>query len=71
MHAGNLKLAEAAAGDAKQDLLKNFENFTGKYPWWSLFLIKLEYWGPANLLKKTPTQVFSCEFVNYSRALVF
>ena len=71
MHAGNLKLAEAAAGDAKQDLLKNFENFTGKYRWWSLFLIKLEYWGPANLLKKTPTQVFSCEFCKLFKSTCF
>ena len=28
---------------------------------WSLFLIKLQFWGPATLLKKTPTQVLSCE----------
>ena len=27
----------------------------------SLFLIKLKFWGPATLLKKTPTQVLSCE----------
>ena len=24
-------------------------------------LIKLQFWGPATLLKKTPTQVLSCE----------
>ena len=28
---------------------------------WSLFLIKLQLWEPATLLKKAPTQVFSCE----------
>ena len=44
-----------------KDVLKNFANFTGKNLCWSLFLIKLEFWGPATLLKKTPTQVFSCE----------
>ena len=57
LQAGNLKLAEAAAGDLsqsiKQVVLKNFANI----------------WGPATLLKKTPTQVFSCEiykvFKNY------
>ena len=27
----------------------------------SLFLIKLQFWGSATLLKKTPTQVLSCE----------
>ena len=29
---------------------------------WSLYLIKLKTWRPAFLLKKTPTQVFSCEY---------
>ena len=28
----------------------------------SLILKKLQFWGPATLLKKAPTQVFSCEF---------
>ena len=32
---------------------------------WSLFLIKLESWGPANLLKNTPTQVFPCEICKF------
>ena len=40
--------------------LKNFTTSTGKYLCWSLFLIKLE--ASAPLLKRTPTQVFSCEY---------
>ena len=38
-----------------------FTKFTVKNLCWSLFLIKLQFWGPATLLKKTPTQVLSCE----------
>ena len=45
----------------KQGLLKNFANFTGKNLCWRLFLIKLQFWGSTTLLKKTPTQVLSCE----------
>ena len=45
-------------------------NFTGKNLCWSIFLIKLQFSRPATLLKKTPTQLFPCEFVNYSRALI-
>ena len=60
---GNLKRAEAAAGDALRAaaILKNFANLAGKNLCWSLFLIKLEFWGPATLSKKTLAQVFSCE----------
>ena len=46
----------------KQSVHKNFANFTGENLCWILFLIKLQFWGPATLLKKTPTQVLSCEF---------
>ena len=49
--------SEAAAGG----VLKNFANFTGKHLCWSLFFTKLQAFRPATLLKKTPTQVFSCE----------
>ena len=31
--------------------LKNYANFTGKHRYWSLFLIKLQAFRPANLLK--------------------
>ena len=45
----------------KKDVLKNFRNLTGKQLCWILFLIKLQFWGSATLLTKTPTQVLSCE----------
>ena len=45
----------------KIDVFQQFTKFTAKYLCWSLFLIKLQFWGPATLLKKTPIQVLSCE----------
>ena len=37
------------------------KNFTGKNLCRSLFLIKIQFWGPASLSKKTPTKVLHCE----------
>ena len=34
----------------KNDVIKNFANFTEKHLFWSLFLIKLQFWGPETLL---------------------
>ena len=46
----------------KISVLKNLANFTRKRLWWSrLFLINLQAWSPATLLKETLTQVFSRE----------
>ena len=43
----------------KKDVLKNFANLTEKHLCWSLFLIKMEAWGPATLLKRdSNTDVF-------------
>ena len=50
MQVGNLKPAEAADRD-----------FAEKNLCWSLFLINLEFWGPAALLKRTLAQLLSCE----------
>ena len=36
----------------KIGVLKNFENHTGKHLFWSLYLIKLQIWRLANLLKR-------------------
>ena len=36
----------------KKGVLKNFANFPIKYPCWSLFLIKLQVFRPATVLKK-------------------
>ena len=63
LQAGSLKLSETATGDVlwNKVFLKNFANFTEKNLCWSLFLIKLQFWGPATLLKKTLTQVLCYE----------
>ena len=47
----------------KKGILKNSANFTEKDLCWSLFLIKLQAFKPAYLLKRDPNtvQVFSCE----------
>ena len=42
-------------------VLITFAYFTGKQLRWNFFLIKLKALSPATLLKKTPTQMFSCE----------
>ena len=36
----------------KIGVLKNFANFIGKHQCWSIFLIKLQAWRPATLLKR-------------------
>ena len=36
----------------KKGLLKSFAKFTGEHLCWSLFLIKLQVFRPANLLKR-------------------
>ena len=43
-------------------VLKNFAIFTGKHLRWSLFLIELQVWGPATVLKETPAKVFFCAY---------
>ena len=35
----------------EKGVLKNFENFAGKHLYWSPFLIKLQAFRPATLLK--------------------
>ena len=59
--AGISFLTKLQAGNLLQTPIKNLANFAGKNLCWSLFLIKLEFGGPATLLKKIPIQVFSCE----------
>ena len=44
----------------KKRILENISKFTVKHPCQRLFFLKLQVW-PAILLKKKPTQVFSCE----------
>ena len=45
----------------KIGVFEQFTKFAAKYLCWSLFSIKLQFWGPATLLKKTPAQVLSRE----------
>ena len=46
----------------KTGALNHFPTYTGRTLCWSLFLIRLQAWRPATLLKKTSTQVLSCEY---------
>ena len=55
----------------KKDFLRNFVIFTGKQLRWSLFLIKLQSFGAANLLQKISTQVFSCEYCKIPKNTYF
>ena len=45
----------------KKGVLKNLENLRGKCLCWCIFLIKLQFWRPATLLKKTLTKILSCK----------
>ena len=45
----------------KIDVFEQFTKFTGKSQCWSVFLFKLQFWGTATLLRKTPTQKLSSE----------
>ena len=42
----------------KNDVLKNFVNFTGKTLYWFLFSIKFQALRPATLLKSDPNKCF-------------
>ena len=53
----------------KQVVLKNFANFTTENLYWSLFSIKLQFWGPATISKKR-TKVLSCKLCELSRAII-
>ena len=48
-------------------VLKHFTNFTRNDLCWSLFLMRLQFWWSATLLKKTPAQVLSCEICEISK----
>ena len=42
----------------KKRIPKNSSNFIRKHLWWSVFLIKLQAWVPATLLKRDSTTGF-------------
>ena len=52
----------------KKGFLKKFANFTRKSLCWSLFLIKLQTWGLATLLKRDCNTDVSCEISTILRA---
>ena len=63
--AGSFHMPMSSSGNLIEigvDIQKNFAIFTGKQLCYSLFLIKLQSFKPATLLKETPTQVLSCEY---------
>ena len=55
----------------KVAVLKNFAIFTRNRLYLNHFLITLQTWRPATILKKTPTQLFSCKYFEILRATIF
>ena len=51
--------------------LKKLVTFTRKHLCWSLFLKQLQGWRPVILLKRTPTQVFLCEYCKIFQSNLF
>ena len=59
-----------AGGSCSQMFLKIFGNFTGEHLCWSLFLVKLQGWRPATLLKRnTNTGTFVWNLWNLQERL--
>ena len=50
---------------------KNFANFTGKHLFWSLFLKKLQGWGPATLSKGDSNTGISVEVFEIFKDIFF
>ena len=55
----------------KKAVSKNFAIFSRKHLRWSLFQIKLLVVRPANLFKKTQTQMFFCKYCEISKSTYF
>ena len=55
----------------KKDVLKNFAIFTKMHLCWSLFIIKLQAFRTAILLKETPTQMFFCKYLEILKNIFF
>ena len=55
----------------KNVALKNFANFTGRHLCWSLFLIKLQAFRPATLIKKRiEHRCFPVKFTKFLRTAI-
>ena len=44
---------------------------TRKHLHWSLFLIQLQAWRPAAVLKETPTKIFFCDYCENLKNIYF
>ena len=54
------------------DILKNFVIFTGKHLCWNLFLIKLQTWRPAAILKRDSNiSIFALKIAKFLRTAFF
>ena len=54
----------------KKGVLENFSSFTGKHLCWSLYLIKLQVFMPATLLKTLQHRYFHVKFTKFLRTLI-
>ena len=54
----------------KKGVLENFSSFTGKHLCWSLYLIKLQVFRPATLLKRLQHRYFPVKFTKFLRTLI-
>ena len=55
----------------KKSVLKNVAIFTGRHLCWSLFLVKLQTFTSAILLKQTSRQLFSCKCCDIFKNTLF
>ena len=55
----------------KKIVLKSFAISTSKQLFWSLSLLKLQAFRPANLSKREPAQVFSFEYCEILKKTYF
>ena len=55
----------------KKTVFKNVAIFKGKHLFWSLFLINLQDFRAATLLKKTPAQSFYCDYCEIFKTIYF
>ena len=65
LNVSNVSIPEEATHQRcslQKAVLKNFRLSIGKPLHWTLFLIELQVWRPAIVLKETLTKVFACEY---------
>ena len=67
----NYEVSSHPRCSVRKDVLRNFTKFTGRHLCQSFFFNKVAGLRSATLLKKTLTQVFSCEFCKIFRNTFF